>query len=47
MELGKFSLSLAVKDILASRIFYEHLGFEVIAGQFNYDGQFPMKKGQD
>jgi hypothetical protein len=27
MELGNFSVSLAVKDIKASRLFYEKLGF--------------------
>ena len=32
MELGVFSISLAVKDIDKSRSFYEKLGFEVIAG---------------
>ena len=32
MELGAFSLSLAVKDIAASRAFYETLGFEVFGG---------------
>ena len=32
MELGTFSVSLAVKDIEASRAFYEKLGFEVFAG---------------
>lgn len=31
-ELGNFSVSLAVKDIAASRAFYEKLGFRVIAG---------------
>jgi len=31
MELGAFSISLAVKDIEASRVFYEKLGFEVLA----------------
>ena len=30
MELGNFSVSLAVKDIKASRKFYEALGFEAI-----------------
>lgn len=30
--LGNFSLSLAVKDIEASRAFYQKLGFEVFAG---------------
>ena len=33
MELGTFSVSLAVKDIAASRAFYEALGFEVFAGE--------------
>jgi catechol 2,3-dioxygenase-like lactoylglutathione lyase family enzyme len=33
MQLGAFSLSLAVKDIAASRAFYEKLGFAVIAGE--------------
>ncbi len=32
MHLGAFSISLAVKDIHASRQFYEHLGFSVFAG---------------
>ena len=32
MHLGKFSLSLNVKDIHACRVFYETLGFEVRAG---------------
>ncbi len=32
MSLGNFSVSLAVKDIAASRDFYEKLGFEVVAG---------------
>ncbi len=32
MELGAFSVSLAVKDIEASRVFYEKLGFTVFAG---------------
>jgi lactoylglutathione lyase len=32
MELGAFSVSLAVKDIEASRSFYEKLGFKVFAG---------------
>lgn len=33
MELGAFSVSLAVKDLAASRAFYEKLGFEVFAGE--------------
>jgi lactoylglutathione lyase len=32
MELGTFSISLAVKSIEASRAFYEKLGFKVFAG---------------
>jgi lactoylglutathione lyase len=32
MELGAFSISLAVKDLEASRSFYEKLGFQVFAG---------------
>jgi catechol 2,3-dioxygenase-like lactoylglutathione lyase family enzyme len=32
MELGAFSISLAVKDIQASKDFYEKLGFEVVMG---------------
>jgi lactoylglutathione lyase len=32
MQLGAFSISLAVKDIEASRAFYEKLGFEPFAG---------------
>ena len=32
MELGSFSVSLSVKDLEASRIFYAKLGFESIGG---------------
>ncbi len=32
MSLGNFSVSLTVKDIAASRAFYESLGFKVVAG---------------
>lgn len=32
MQLGAFSVSLAVKDLAASRGFYEKLGFEAIGG---------------
>jgi catechol 2,3-dioxygenase-like lactoylglutathione lyase family enzyme len=32
MDLGAFSVSLAVKDLGASRAFYEKLGFEVTGG---------------
>ena len=33
MKLGNFSVSLAVKDIEASKVFYEKLGFEVFFGE--------------
>jgi catechol 2,3-dioxygenase-like lactoylglutathione lyase family enzyme len=32
MELGNFSVSLAVKDLAASRTFYEKLGFRAVGG---------------
>ena len=32
MDLGAFSISLAVKDIAASKGFYEKLGFEIFGG---------------
>ena len=32
MQLGKFSVSLAVKDLAASRAFYAKLGFEPVGG---------------
>jgi catechol-2,3-dioxygenase len=38
MKLGAFSVSLNVKDINASKLFYENLGFKVFAGgiEMNY-----------
>ncbi len=33
MKLGAFSVSLAVKDIAASRAFYEKLGFRIVLGK--------------
>ena len=33
MELGAFSISLAVNDLEDSRTFYEKLGFKVVAGE--------------
>jgi lactoylglutathione lyase len=33
MDLGAFSVSLAVKDIVASKAFYEKLGFRVLMGE--------------
>ena len=35
MNLGAFSVSLAVKDIEASKTFYEKLGFEAFAGDIS------------
>jgi catechol 2,3-dioxygenase-like lactoylglutathione lyase family enzyme len=35
MELGAFSISLAVKDIQASKAFYEKLGFKVFMGEIS------------
>lgn len=35
MELGAFSVSLAVKDIQASKAFYEKLGFEEFGGDIS------------
>ena len=35
MELGAFSISLAVKDIKASKAFYETLGFKVFMGDIS------------
>lgn len=35
MKLGAFSISLSVKDIAASKAFYEKLGFEVFGGDIN------------
>lgn len=35
MELGAFSISLAVKDIAASKAFYEKLGFKVFHGDIS------------
>ena len=32
MQLGNFSVSLVVKDIAASRAFYEKLGFKMVSG---------------
>ena len=44
MDLGAFSISLAVKDIAASRAFYEHLGFAQFAGEQD-QGWLIMKNG--
>ena len=39
MELGAFSVSLAVNDLEDSRTFYEKLGFKVVAGQASENWQ--------
>jgi lactoylglutathione lyase len=44
MELGTFSVSLAVKDIAASKSFYEKLGFTVFMGDQS-KGWLIMKNG--
>lgn len=45
MELGAFSISLAVKDIKASKEFYEKLGFKVFGG--NIDQNWLILKNGD
>lgn len=35
MKLGAFSVSLAVKDLETSKLFYEHLGFNQFAGSMD------------
>lgn len=44
MKLGAFSISLTVKDINASKAFYEHLGFTVFAGDITMN-YLIMKNG--
>ncbi|MBI4264969.1 MAG: VOC family protein [Acidobacteria bacterium] len=44
MDLGAFSISLAVKDLEASRRFYEKFGFEVFAGNAS-ENWLIMKNG--
>ena len=45
MQLGCFSISLAVKDIQASKEFYEALGFETFGGQQD-QGWLILKNGE-
>ena len=45
MELGAFSISLPVKDLAASRTFYEKLGFAVTGGEAE-QGWLILKNGQ-
>ena len=44
MELGAFSISLAVKDIQASKTFYEKLGFKTFGGDIS-ENWLIMKNG--
>ena len=44
MQLGAFSVSLAVKDLQASKVFYEKLGFEIFAGDAS-ENWLIMKNG--
>ncbi len=45
MQLGAFSISLAVKDLQQSKTFYENLGFEVFAGE-SAKNYLIMKNGE-
>ena len=45
MNIGCFSMSLAVKDLVASRAFYEKLGFSVYAGELAHNFLI-MKNGE-
>jgi catechol 2,3-dioxygenase-like lactoylglutathione lyase family enzyme len=44
MNLGAFSISLAVKDIAASKAFYQNLGFETFGGDMSQNWLI-MKNG--
>ena len=47
MDLGTFSVSLTVKDIAASKVFYETLGFEALEGCGSIEDKWLiMKKEQ-
>ena len=45
MELGAFSISLAVADLEASRVFYEKFGFEVVGGDSSQNWQILRNGG--
>ena len=45
MQLGAFSISLSVKDLAASRAFYEALGFEAMGGDPDH-GFLILKNGE-
>lgn len=45
MDLGAFSISLTVKDIEASKAFYQMLGFEIVGGDISQNWLI-LKNGQ-
>ncbi len=45
MKLGAFSISLAVKDLQASKVFYEKLGLSVFGGEVEHN-YLIMKNGE-
>ena len=45
MDLGAFSISLAVQDLEASRVFYEKLGFKVVGGDPSQNWQILRNAG--
>lgn len=45
MNIGAFSISLTVKDIKASKVFYEKLGFSVFGGEISQNWLI-MKNGE-
>lgn len=44
LDLGAFSVSLAVRDLAASRAFYEKLGFRVVGGEAD-EGWLILRSG--
>lgn len=45
MKLGVFSISLSVKDLKASKVFYENLGFKVFGGDM--EKNYLIMKNED
>ncbi|MGB5369128.1 MAG: VOC family protein [Flavobacteriaceae bacterium] len=45
MKIGAFSISLSVKDLKKSMVFYETLGFKIFAGDF--DKKYLIMKNED
>jgi len=45
MKLGAFSISLSVKDLETSKLFYENLGFKVLAG--NIEQNYLIMKNEN